>query len=573
MTSAYYDPKERSSVYSGDNPLDMIRRTWLYACGITYDEIKKPFIAIANTYAEMHPGHVHLRSIVERVKAGILSAGGVPFEFGTIALCDGLMQAHEGNNYALPSREIIADSIEVAVRGHRYDGVVLVGSCDKIIPALLMVAARLDLPAIVVAGGSAPPGYWAREKVHMSTEFEGKGAVKILGLEPQQREEALSSLYPCAGACWAMGTANTMACLTEALGMSLPGDGSAPAVSAQKLRLAEMAGAKIMDLVKRGTTPGKIITMASLKNALKVNMAIGGSLNTVLHLPAIAHELGLKLDLSDFDATSREIPFLANVEPNGPYSVVDFHHAGGIPAVLKRLESKIDGSVITVTGKTMAENIINFEVFDDEIIRPLANPVHPYGGIAVLKGNLAENGAVIKQVGLPQELWRFSGPAKVYNSEEEAIKAINANMIKAGDVVIVRYEGPKGGPGMREMAFFRVLQKMMGLDYSCYTITDGRFSGYSEGACVGYLSPEAFAGGVIALVQDGDIIEIDVDKRLLQLKVTNAELAERRKRLVHPQNKVARGYLEVYRALVGPADQGAVLKRNIPLFPLSDQPA
>lgn len=562
MKNSDYDPKERSSVYSGDNPLDMFRRTMLYATGITYDEIKKPFIAIANTYAELHPGHMHLRSIVDRVKAGILGAGGVPFEFGTIALCDGLMQAHEGNNYALPSREIIADSIEVAVRGHRYDGIVLVGSCDKIIPALLMAAARIDLPAIVVAGGSAPPGYWAREKVHMSTEFEGKGAAKIMGLGACQREEALSSLYPCAGACWAMGTANTMACLTEALGMSLPGDGSAPAVSANKLRLAERAGAKIMELLKSGITPGKIMTMASLKNALKVNMAIGGSLNTVLHLPAIAHELGLKLNLSDFDSISREIPYLANVEPNGPYYVVDFDHAGGVPAVLKRLESKIDGSVMTVTGKTMAGNITGFEVFDDEIIRPLDNPVYPYGGIAVLKGNLAENGAVIKQVGLPKEMWCFSGPAKVYNSEEDAIKAISTNMIKAGDVVIVRYEGPKGGPGMREMAFFRVLQKMMGLDYSCYTITDGRFSGYSEGACIGYLSPEAIAGGVIALVQDGDPIEIDVDKRLLQLKVPDAVLAERRKKLIHPQNKVARGYLEFYRELVGSADQGAVLRIN-----------
>jgi dihydroxy-acid dehydratase len=562
MKSPDYDPKERSSVYSGDDPLAMFRRTMLYATGITYDEVKKPFIAIANTYAEMHPGHAHLQSIVNRVKAGILGAGGVPFEFGTIALCDGLMQAHEGNNYALPSREIIADSIEVAVRGHRYDGIVLVGSCDKIIPALLMAAARLDLPAIVVAGGSAPPGYWAREKVYMSTEFEGKGVAKILGLGPCQREEALSSLYPCAGACWALGTANTMACLTEALGMSLPGDGSAPAVSANKLRLAEKAGERIMELLKSGTTPSRIMTMASLKNALKVNMAIGGSLNTVLHLPAIAHELGLRLDLSDFDATSREIPFLANVEPNGPHAVVAFDQAGGIPAVLKRLESKIDGSVMTVTGQTMAENIKGFEVFDDEIIRPLENPVYPYGGIAVLKGNLAERGAVIKQVGLPPELWRFSGPAKVYNSEEEAIKAINANRIKAGDVVIVRYEGPKGGPGMREMAFFRVLQKMMGLDYSCYTITDGRFSGYSEGACVGYLSPEAIDGGVIALVQDGDLVEIDVDKRVLQLKVPDAVLAERRNKLVHPQNKVARGYLEVYRELVGPADQGAVLRIN-----------
>jgi dihydroxy-acid dehydratase len=556
------NPKEMSSVYSGDDPLSMIRRTWLYATGMTYDEIKKPFVAVANTYAEMHPGHVHLRSVVDKVKAGIRSAGGIPFEFGTIALCDGLAQAHQGNDYVLPSREIITDSIEVAVRGHRYDAVVLVGSCDKIIPALLMAAARLDIPAIVVTGGSAPPGYWAREKLQISTKAEGPAAGKIMGLEPCLREEGLASLYPCAGACWGMGTANTMACLSEALGMSLPGDGTAPAVMANKLRLAEKAGEQIVDLLKKGITAGKIMTAASLRNALMVDMAIGGSLNTVLHLPSIAYELGLSLDLSEFDRESRQTPHLANVEPNGPYFVVDFDRAGGIPGVLKRLEGKVDGSVMTVTGNSMAENIKGFEIFDDDIIRPLSNPVHPYGGMAVLRGNLAPDGAVIKQVGLPQEQWRFSGPARVYNSEEEAIKALTGGEIKAGDVAVIRYEGPKGGPGMREMALFRVLQKMLGLDYSCYTITDGRFSGYSEGACIGYLSPEAIEGGPIALVHDGDMIEIDVEKRLLQLRVPDAVLDERRKNLVHPQKKVTRGYLELYRELVGPANLGAIMRRG-----------
>jgi len=562
LAESNINPKEMSGVYSGDDPLSMIRRTWLYATGMTYDEIKKPFVAVANTYAEMHPGHVHLRSVVDKVKAGIRSAGGIPFEFGTIALCDGLAQAHQGNDYVLPSREIITDSIEVAVRGHRYDAVVLVGSCDKIIPALLMAAARLDIPAIVVTGGSAPPGYWAREKMQISTKAEGPAAGKIMGLEPCLREEGLASLYPCAGACWGMGTANTMACLSEALGMSLPGDGTAPAVMANKLRLAERAGEQIVDLLKKGITAGKIMTAASLKNALMVDMAIGGSLNTVLHLPAIAYELGLSLDLSEFDKESRATPHLANVEPNGPYYVVDFDRAGGVPGVLKRLEGKVEGSVMTVTGKSMAENIRGFEIFDDDIIRPLSNPVHPYGGMAVLRGNLAPDGAVIKQVGLPADLWRFSGPARVYNSEEEAIKAVTGGLIKAGDVAVIRYEGPKGGPGMREMALFRVLQKMLGLDYSCYTITDGRFSGYSEGACIGYLSPEAIVGGAIALVQDGDIIEIDVEQRLLQLKVSDSILAERRKKLVHPQKKVTRGYLELYCELVGPANLGAIMKRG-----------
>jgi len=562
LAESNINPKELSSVYSGEDPLSMIRRTWLYATGMTYDEIKKPFVAVANTYAEMHPGHVHLRSIVDRVKAGIRSAGGIPFEFGTIALCDGLAQAHQGNDYVLPSREIITDSIEVAVRGHRYDAVVLVGSCDKIIPALLMAAARLDIPAIVVTGGSAPPGYWAREKLQLSTKAEGPAAGKIMGLEPCLREEGLASLYPCAGACWGMGTANTMACLSEALGMSLPGDGTAPAVMANKLRLAEKAGEQVVELLKQGITAGKIMTSASLRNALMVDMAIGGSLNTVLHLPAIAYELGLSLDLSEFDKESRATPHLANVEPNGPYYVVDFDRAGGVPGVLKRLEDKVDGSVMTCTGKTMAENIKGFEIFDDDIIRPLSNPVHPYGGMAVLRGNLAPDGAVIKQVGLPAEQWRFSGPAKVFNSEEDAIKALTGGEIKAGDVAVIRYEGPKGGPGMREMALFRVLQKMLGLDYSCYTITDGRFSGYSEGACIGYLSPEAIVGGPIALVQDGDMIEIDVENRLLQLKVSDSILAERRQKLAHPQKKVTRGYLELYRDMVGPANLGAIMKRG-----------
>ena len=562
MSDSNFNPKELSGVYSGDDPLSMIRRTWLYATGMTYDEIKKPFVAVANTYAEMHPGHVHLRSVVDKVKAGIRSAGGIPFEFGTIALCDGLAQAHQGNDYVLPSREIITDSIEVAVRGHRYDAVVLVGSCDKIIPALLMAAARLDIPSIVVTGGSAPPGYWAREKLQLSTKTEGPAASKIMGLEPCLREEGLASLYPCAGACWGMGTANTMACLSEALGMSLPGDGTAPAVMANKLRLAERAGEQVVELLKMGIAAGKIMTAASLRNALMVDMAIGGSLNTVLHLPAIAYELGLTLDLSEFDKESRATPHIANVEPNGPHFVVDFDRAGGVPGVFKRLEGKVDGSVMTCTGKTLAENIKGFEIFDDDIIRPLSNPVHPYGGIAVLRGNLAPDGAVIKQVGLPYEQWHFSGPAKVYNSEEEAIKALTGGGIKAGDVAVIRYEGPRGGPGMREMALFRVLQKMLGLDYSCYTITDGRFSGYSEGACIGYLSPEAIAGGPIALVKDGDIIEIDVEKRLLQLKVPDSILAERRKKLVHPQKKVTRGYLELYRELVGPANLGAIMKRG-----------
>ncbi len=564
--SGQKNAKERSSIYSGDDVLALFRRAQLYATGITYDEIQKPFVAVVNTYNEIHPGHIHLRSIVDRVKAGVRSAGGIPLEFGTISLCDGLTEAHEGMNYALPSRQIIADSIEVTVRGHRYDAMVLVGSCDKIIPALLMAAARLDIPAIVVAGGSAPPGYWPRGKVTMSTKTIGQEAPKLMdvNIDKMIREEALSSCYPCPGACWGMGTANTMACLTEALGMSLPGDGSVPAMMAKKLRLAEQAGEKIMELLNRGITARQIMTQASINNAMMVNMAIGGSLNTVLHLPAIANELDIQLDLDDFDRISSKTPHLANIEPNGPYFVVDFDRAGGVSGVLKRLESKIDGAVLTVTGKTMAENIMGFEVFDDEIIRPLENPVHPYGGVAILKGNLAAEGAVIKQVGLPEDLWHFKGPARTFNSEDAAIKALLDGKISAGDVVVIRYEGPKGGPGMREMQFFRALLHMMTLDYSCYLITDGRFSGYTEGPSIGYLSPEAAVGGLIALVEDGDTIEIDVVKRRLQLNVKDSILEQRRKTLVIEKKTVPRGYLEIFKELVQSASRGAFIRISNP---------
>jgi len=554
--------KKFSRVYSENDPMSMVRRSMLYACGLTYKEMKKPLVAVVNTYNEMHPGHMHLKTLAARVKAGVNSAGGTPTEFFTLSLCDGLANGHEGMKYILPSRQIIADSIELGLRAHAYDAAVLVGSCDKILPAFLMAAARVDIPTVIVTGGPMPPGFWPREKVKVSVSSAG-GAFKktfIQDISEEIREEGLASFYPCAGACWGMGTANTMACLCEALGMSLTGDSTAPAVSSKKQRLAQEAGEAVMELLARGITPSMIMSEAALTNALTVDLAIGGSLNTVLHLPAVAHELGITLGYDEFDRLSKTTPYLTNIEPAGPYSVVDLDDAGGIPAVMKTLEEKVDRSVITVTGKTMGENIEKAVVFSPEVIRPIEDPVFSYGGIAVLRGNLAEQGAVIKQVAVDRDFWHCTGQARVFNSEEEAAQGLGNGTIAKGDVIVIRYEGPKGGPGMREMALFRVLLEMMGMGETNYIVTDGRFSGYSAGPSIGYLSPEAAEGGTIALVEDGDMIEIDIEKRLLEVKVSDEELARRREKLVHPPRTYPRGYLDTYARLVKSADKGGVVE-------------
>lgn len=554
--------KKFSRVYSDSDPMSMVRRSMLYACGLTYKEMKKPLVAVVNTYNEMHPGHMHLKTLAARVKAGVNSAGGTPTEFFTLSLCDGLANGHEGMKYILPSRQIIADSIELGLRAHAYDAAVLVGSCDKILPAFLMAAARVDIPTVIVTGGPMPPGFWAREKVKVSVSSAG-GAFKktfIQDISEEIREEGLASFYPCAGACWGMGTANTMACLCEALGMSLTGDSTAPAVSSKKQRLAQEAGEAVMELLARGITPSMIMSEAALTNALTVDLAIGGSLNTVLHLPAVAHELGITLGYDEFDRLSKTTPYLTNIEPAGPYSVVDLDDAGGIPAVMKELKERIDRSVITVTGKTMGENIEKAVVFSPEVIRSNEDPVFSYGGIAVLRGNLAEQGAVIKQVAVDRSFWHCTGQARVFNSEEEAAQGLGSGTIAKGDVIVIRYEGPRGGPGMREMALFRVLLEMMGMGETNYIVTDGRFSGYSAGPSIGYLSPEAAEGGAIALVEDGDMIEIDIEKRLLEVKVSDEELARRREKLVHPPRTYHRGYLDTYAKLVKSADKGGVVE-------------
>jgi dihydroxy-acid dehydratase len=555
------DLKLRSHIYAGSDPLSRFRRALLYTVGFTKEQIDKPLIAVANTWNAIHPGHMHLDRLAEKVKEGILMAGGMPAEFNTISLCDGLANGHAGMRYILPSREVIADSVELNIHAHAFDAMVLIGSCDKIIPGLLMAAARIDIPAIIVAGGPMFPGHWPRFNLNFSVSGMPKVAEKWGrgDFSEEQLEEMTRCIYPCAGACWGMGTANTMACLAEAVGLSLPGDGTAHATTAKKERLAVEAGVRIMDLLKENLTASKILTAAALENMLRVNMAIGGSLNTVLHLPALAHEVGIRLDMDMFDKMSRKTPHLCNIEPSGPYFLSDLEEAGGIPGVMKRLESVLNLDVLTVTGRTVGENIEQAEVFNEEVIRPLGKPVHPYGGIAVLKGSLAPRGAVIKQVAVSESLWKFQGPARVFDCEEDATQELLTGGIKPGDVIIIRYEGPRGGPGMREMAHFRVMLELSGLGNKVYLITDGRFSGYSDGPSIGYLSPEAADGGPIALVRDGDVISIDVEARKLDVKLSEQELAERKKQWKAPAPRVTKGYLARYAAMARSAAEGAVI--------------
>ncbi|UCD56674.1 MAG: dihydroxy-acid dehydratase [Candidatus Hydrogenedentota bacterium] len=553
--------KGRSQVYLGADPLTRFRRALLYTVGFTHEQIERPLVAVANTWNELHPGHLHLNRLAAKVKEGVLMAGGMPAEFNTISLCDGLANGHAGMRYILPSRELIADSVELNIEAHRFDAMVLIGSCDKIIPGLLMAAARVDIPAIVVAGGPMFPGHWPRFNLKFSVtgmpelaERWGRG-----DFSEEHLEEMTSCIYPCAGACWGMGTANTMACLTEAVGMSLPGDGTAHATTAKKERLAAEAGVSVMNLLEKGLLPSKIMTAAAFENMLRVNMAIGGSLNTVLHIPAIAHELGITINMDMFEKMSRETAHLCNIEPSGPYFLSDLEEAGGIPGVMKRLEANLNLDCVTVTGSSVEKNLTQAEIFNEEVIRPLESPVHEYGGIAVLKGSLAPDGAVIKQVAVDESLWKFEGPARVFDCEEDATQALFSQEINPGDVIVIRYEGPKGGPGMREMAHFRVMLKLAGLGDKVYLVTDGRYSGYSEGSSIGYLSPEAAEGGPIALVRDGDIISIDIEARKLDLKVSESELDKRFKKWKRPPARVTKGYLARYSAAATSAAEGAII--------------
>ncbi len=539
-------------------------RSLLKATGLIDDEMDRPFIAVVNSWNEIIPGHIHLDKLAEAVKAGIRLAGGVPFEFSTIGVCDGIAMGHTGMKYSLPSREIIEDSIEAMVQAHQFDGMVMIPTCDKIVPGHLMAAGRLDIPTIVVTGGPMLPGFAMDEYRDLVSLFEGVGAVQNGNLTEDDLKILEDLSCAGAGSCAGLFTANTMACLTEALGMSLPGCGTAHAVDAKKVRLAKESGMKIVELVKENITPRKILTQKAIKNAIIVDLAIGGSTNTTLHLPAIASEFGLDLPLEMFDKLSRTTPHLINIRPGGNHFMLDFERAGGVYAILERIENMLDTDVLTVTTKTMKENMAGYVIANPktniEVIFTLEEPVHPEGGIAILKGNLAPDGSVIKQSAVNEAMLVHSGPARVFDSEDESMEAIMAGKIVSGDIVVIRYEGPKGGPGMREMLAPTAAIAGMGLIDSVALVTDGRFSGGTRGPCIGHVSPEAVEGGAIALVKEGDIIDIDIPNRILNLRVDDSELEERRQNLQAKENDAPRGYLQRYRKHVSSANKGAIVE-------------
>jgi dihydroxy-acid dehydratase len=539
-------------------------RSLFKAMGYTDEEIRRPIIGVVNSANEIIPGHIHLDRIVEDVKAGIRMAGGTPVEFPAIGICDGIAMGHLGMKYSLASRELIADSTEVMVMAHPFDGLVLVPNCDKIIPGMLMAALRLNIPAIFVSGGPMLAGHLAGKPVDLISVFEGVGAVKA----GKMTEEELNALEDCAcpgcGSCSGMYTANSMNCVTEALGLGLPGNGTIPAVHAARRRLAKEAGIKIMELVSKDIRPRDIATLDAFKNALAVDMALGCSTNTVLHLPAIAHEAGIVLNLDLFNSISEKTPNLCHLSPAGPHHIEELDAAGGIQGVMKVIceLGVISESAITVSGATVGENLKKAAVLNSEVIRPLNRPYRQEGGIAILRGNLAPDGAVVKQSGVLPEMMVNEGTARVFDSEDEAIAAILGGKIVAGDIVVIRYEGPKGGPGMREMLSPTSAIAGMGLDTTVALLTDGRFSGGTRGAAIGHISPEAAEGGPIALVREGDKIAINIPEKTLILKVDEQELEKRKGEWQPKASKQLTGYLARYAKLVTSASTGAIFKED-----------
>lgn len=535
------------------------QRALLYATGMDEEDMKKPFVAVIGSFSEMVPGHVHLRELSEYVKQGIIEAGGVPKVSETIAICDGLCQGHKGMCYPLASRDLIADSVEMVVEAHHFDAMVLLPGCDKIIPGMLMAAARLDIPAVVVPGGPMLPGNVGGNPLFCSCELrEFPGRVEKGICTVAEMKSAEQATLPTVGSCAHLGTANSMCMLTEVLGMALPGAGTAPAVSNKRKRIAKASKRAVMKLLRDGITPRKILTREALLNGIVGAMATGSSTNLVLHLMAIAHEAGVELALEDFDRISRQVPFICNLQPSGKYPIVSLDSSGGIPAVMKTVERKLNLNEMTVTGKTIGEMLKTVEAKPDDVLRTMENPQKPEGGIAILKGNLAPDGAVIKQSGVKESMYYFKGKARVFHSMEEADAAISSDQIEKGTVIVIRYEGPKGGPGMREMLSTTALIMGRGMDEDCALITDGRFSGATHGPCVGHISPEAASGGPIAFVQDGDVIEIDIHNRSLNIQVSEEEFA-RRKEGWTPVIKPKKPALAKYSALVGSAAEGAVI--------------
>jgi dihydroxy-acid dehydratase len=541
-------------------------RALLKSCGYTQDEINRPLIGIANSANTVIPGHVHLNTLSDAVKAGIYMAGGTPVEFGVIGVCDGIAMNHEGMKYSLGSRELIADSVEIMATAHGLDAMVMIPNCDKIVPGMLMAAARIDLPTIFISGGPMLAGERKKgsdtQRLDLITVFEAVGAVKSGKMTEDELTEIENEACPTCGSCAGMFTANSMNCLTEAIGLGLPGNGTIPAVMSARTRLAKAAGMKIMELIDKDIIPSKILTQKAFENALAVDMALGCSTNTVLHMAAIASEAGIDFDLDLINQTSKVTPHLCSMSPGGHHHIQDLNQAGGIQGVLKVLSEagRIHTDCITVTGQDVAENLKAAHVSDNDVIRPMDQAYHAQGGLAVLFGNLAPDGCVVKQSAVCDEMLRHEGPARVFDSEESASGAIMDGKIKKGDVIVVRYEGPKGGPGMREMLTPTSTIAGMGLDAHVALITDGRFSGGTRGAAIGHVSPEAMEGGPIGLVHEGDTIAIDIPAKTITLSVDDAELSSRRENWTAPAPKITKGYMARYAKAVSSANTGAVVK-------------
>lgn len=544
-------------------------RGLLKAMGYTDDEIRRPWVGIANSWNEVVPGHIHLDKIAEAVKAGVRLAGGTPMEFGVIGVCDGLAMGHEGMRYSLVTRELIADSIECMAKAHAFDALVLIPNCDKIVPGMLMAAARINIPTVIISGGPMMAGRYRGKDISVQQLFQGKGAIMAGKMTEEDLAEMEERACPGCGSCAGMFTANSMNCVTEALGMGLSGNGTIPAVNAARIRLAKQAGIKVMELLEKNITPRDIMTPAAFANALAVDMALGCSTNTTLHVPAIAYEAGVKFELDSINEISARTPHLVTISPAMAHPEEEIYHhiqdldeAGGVSAVMKELSKKglVDLSVMTVTGKTLGENLENVSILNYDVIRPIDNPYHEVGGLAILKGNLCPDGAVVKQAAVDPDVWVFEGRARVFESEDEAVAAIFDRKIEKGDVIVVRNEGPRGGPGMREMLTATAAVTGMGMEKDVALITDGRFSGASRGLCVGHVSPEAASGGPIGLLRNGDVIVIDLPKKRMDVKLSDAELDARRREWKAPEPRVKQGYLLRYARMVSSAAKGAIVE-------------
>lgn len=534
-------------------------RALLRACGVPDEDMDKPFIGIANSYTDIVPGHIHLQELVEEVKKGIIDAGGVPFEFNTMAICDGIAMNHNGMRYSLASREIVADTVESMAEGHSLDGLVLMPTCDKVVPGMLMAAGRLDIPSIVLTGGPMEPGNFHNQSVDLITIYEAIGKVKAGTMSLEDLDELEHVACPGAGSCAGLFTANTMACITEAIGMSLPGCGTTHALDPYKKELAYQTGQRILGMIKENLKPSTIMTQDAFHNAIAIDLALGGSSNTTLHLPAITHEIeNVKVDFHLFDTLSYHIPHIASISPAGIHSMKDLDQAGGVGAVLKSIQTLLKLDTLSCTGQKLREILETVKILDTEVIHSLEDPVHKEGGLSILYGNLAPNGSVVKSAAVSDDMLTHTGPAKVFNSEEEAVEAIHSDKIVEGDVIVIRYEGPKGGPGMREMLNPTSAILGMGLERVAI-VTDGRFSGGTRGPCVGHISPEAAAGGPLAGIMDGDIININIPERKINCNLTNTELQERINQAKIPV-KAKKGWLERYQYLASSADEGGILK-------------